>query len=47
MVTPKAGQRIPFLRIPSGFVDFSATLSADPSIVDIFLAWIPGELETK
>jgi hypothetical protein len=48
MVKRKAGQRIPFLRMPSGFVDFSAALSVDPSIVDILpCLGTLGELKTK
>jgi hypothetical protein len=42
MVKRKAGVRIPFLRMPSGCVDFSATFSVELSIVDIFA--LPGSL---
>lgn len=43
----QAGMRVPFLRMPSGFVDFSATFSTGASIVDILTCLIPGELEIK
>lgn len=43
----QAGMRVPFLRMPSGFVVFSAFFSTGASIVDILPCPIPDELEIK